>query len=1502
MKSFLLLLVSILTITFAYAQPSYDDCAGAFDLGEAPICPNPTIFTNVDATESFIGSENIPTCFNGGTVQRDVWLSFTTPPPGGIENFEITVTGLPGATGMIMPQVALYRGDCSIDGLAELVCTSATLNGTSVSFQVFGLTGGTQYFLRINDYSASASSNEGEFQVCIAEYVPALNIGDQPTTEACTGTLYDSGGPDGAYSNGENLTFTICPNVFHQCIYINVESFDIENGFDDLFVYAGDNTGAPQLIDLTGIGGGVEIQASSPCVTIQFTSDGSVTHDGFLLSWECTGDTCTVPPITSCDEPYAVGTLPFVGSDLSTCSSGNTVGSSPCGNDGFLTGNDFVMSYESPGDECITVQVSGANPGTGVLLTAGCPTVASSQCISVSSGNAGNINPSIGAAFLEDPGTYYIVVANGGSCTPFNIEVDTVTCPLVLPNAGYCDDAIPLFGCDQNVPAVLSIQPGVGDPNFIQQGINNGCIFGGPFNYTFFYFQAGADGQLGFTMFAADPSEASDIDFNVWGPFDSIPGACTYMENNQPVRSSYAGGADITGLVAVHPINGYAVTDTYDCQGVGQENNDDVVSLLDVVEGKYYFVWINDWGNQITQGGISIGFDGTTAGVLDAVGDIYQVSNDTVLCIGESTQLSSTGGVLYNWTPATGLSCVNCADPVASPDESTTYTVSIYGGCGAYSQNVEVEVYDVKAGPDLTVCLGEEIQIVSGSNYELGTYSWSPAIGLSCTDCPDPIVTAVAAGNQQYIVTLSTPNCILKDTMVLTVLNDPAPLFDVAEDISICLGESVNLDGTDVAGATYAWTSDPPGFISSDNNPVVSPTVSTTYYVSVNNGFCPLPGLDSVHVTVYTNPVINVANDTSICQGANVILGATTAQDGVTYSWTPNTDLDDNEIANPLATPTATQLYILEAINGACEVYDSVDVNVIEISVNIANPNQDTFALCQGSIVTLQANASPAGTQIHWSGSTGMPLDSVTNNITVQPLSSTLYTATVSVPGCIRTQTVFVAVDSLPDVLAIVPDDSIICQGQLIILQTQAYEPSAFPNITHSWTPLSGQQSSDTLLNLVIQPSVTTTYIRVTENGLCTSVDSARITVIPVAGITVTPTDPVVCAGDPVQLTAAGAGVTDFTWAPPGGLSCTDCPNPIATVTNTSTFAVTGEVQGCPTGGSVTITVAPSPTYQFPGDQSLCPGESVTLNEAPSNTFTYVWTSSNNTLNSTDSHPSVSPSQTTTYYLTISNGSCDRTDSVTIIVSNQSLNLTEDLTLCLGNSAVLTGTTTGSGTYLWSTGETTSSITVSPTQNTSYDVVYTYGDGCTLEGQVNVAVADNFAVALTATPDVTEVVQGDSVNLTVSITGTASSPSYSWTENGTALAATGATTTVTPIVNPTTYTVTVTSQEGCSNTDEISFSVLEPDWDIPNAFSPNGDDINDVFQVVFKNDNNIETLRFQVFNRWGQKVYDWTAGTPGWDGKMNGKDQPAEVYIYYIELQLGTGEVVKEKGDLTLIR
>ena len=119
MKNILVCAVLICLAGYARAQaPLNDDCGGIVDLGVAPVC-NQTVYSNVGATFSTISSvpaENIPSCFLGGTAQRDVWFRFTCP-----ENrlgFRVTVSGV-SPNALVNPQIMVYRGDCTLDGLAE---------------------------------------------------------------------------------------------------------------------------------------------------------------------------------------------------------------------------------------------------------------------------------------------------------------------------------------------------------------------------------------------------------------------------------------------------------------------------------------------------------------------------------------------------------------------------------------------------------------------------------------------------------------------------------------------------------------------------------------------------------------------------------------------------------------------------------------------------------------------------------------------------------------------------------------------------------------------------------------------------------------------------------------------------------------------------------------------------------------------------------------------------------------------------------------------------------------------------------------------------------------------------------------------------------------------------------------------------------------------------------------------------------------------------------------
>lgn len=209
-----------------FAQtPSNHDCSGLIDLGPAPFCET-TVFSNENATATNIGNDNNPTCFNSGVAQRDVWFSFTCPDT--LFDFRITVTGV-GANSIVNPEFAIYRGDCTFDGLAELLCAKADIGENVLFLDVAGLTPGLQYFVRVSDYSVSATPNSGDFTLCVTAVPPTSNVDDGGLT-LCEGILYDTGGPDGDYGANEDHTFVICPTQPSGCINFTLDYFNLEAG------------------------------------------------------------------------------------------------------------------------------------------------------------------------------------------------------------------------------------------------------------------------------------------------------------------------------------------------------------------------------------------------------------------------------------------------------------------------------------------------------------------------------------------------------------------------------------------------------------------------------------------------------------------------------------------------------------------------------------------------------------------------------------------------------------------------------------------------------------------------------------------------------------------------------------------------------------------------------------------------------------------------------------------------------------------------------------------------------------------------------------------------------------------------------------------------------------------------------------------------------------------------------------------------------------------------
>ena len=119
----------------------------------------------------------------------------------------------------------------------------------------------------------------------------------------------------------------------------------------------------------------------------------------------------------------------------------------------------------------------------------------------------------------------------------------------------------------------------------------------------------------------------------------------------------------------------------------------------------------------------------------------------------------------------------------------------------------------------------------------------------------------------------------------------------------------------------------------------------------------------------------------------------------------------------------------------------------------------------------------------------------------------------------------------------------------------------------------------------------------------------------------------------------------------------------------------------------------------------------------------------------------------------------------------------------------------------------------------------------------------------------------------------------------------------------TTYTVTLTDSNGCVSTDDVNviLTISCGDLFVPTAFSPNDDAINSAFRIKI-NANCVQTMQLQVFDRWGELMFETTNPSDAWDGKYKGIPQPMDAYAWTLDVEYFTGQSFRKKGDVTLIR
>jgi len=1383
MKQIITLFAMAFALGAGISQPMNDDCTGIIALGDAPICPSPAIYSNVDATESDIGNDNFPPCFNG-TPQRDVWFSFVAT--AAVLNYEITLSGAGGAP-ISNPQIALYRGDCGFDEMVFLDCAAAINGEQEVTITVNGLTPGITYFIRANDWSTSATPNWGAFELCIQEYVQTEFTINQTGSNLCTGTLYDTGGPNGNYGNNENHVFTICPDEPQECLVLTLSQFNIQNGGDDLSFYDGPNTNSPvisMLSDGTTLAngnnlGGVcyQVVASSGCLTVAFTSNNNGNFEGFAGTWQCTND---------CPQSSALNLNLGVNASA------------------------LEDALQNPFFDVTVTDINCDNGAYGIFQEADNTTLGMSDGLLLTTGDASEVtNP---ASFhadnaLNGPGDgdldfldqTFGIGGSFGTRDVCSVELDIfaktnrIGFDYVFGSEEYEEDFSPF---SDDLMAVLISGPGVaGMPGL--NGQQNLAWLPGATNTSLIQIQ-----QVNAT--------------NNWEYFRNNLNSETIVYNG--LTSDYLGSSKT--LLAARNVNACATyhvkiaigdTDENDDSGlfikssskgmpfVGVDFNTGIDYLVEGCTNTPATLTINLAAPQVTAAGFNISLAGSATQGVD-----YELNvPGTIFIPAGETQASF---------PITAI-----ADGVPEGTETIEITLTSNFGCGDVElSTLTVELKDeldvnIEASDTVFVCDGiftTDLLVTGAAEYD-----WQPASLFNNPHSGNPQVTTMTS--QMVTVTGTLGTCSDSDQVFLQVVS-PDINISPAGPVDICEGEIVQLNAVNnVANSGFSWS--PETGLETPLLPLTNaqPTVSTTYTATVSAaGGCTATDEVTINVEPYKFPSW-VATDTTICQNSSVQLAAEVPNTSTTFVWTPDTWLDNDSISNALATPDQTTTYNLTAtsINGLCSESESVTLTVLPADVEIA---PDTIYICLGEYADISATTSTGGQGLTWSPTDSLVLGDQ-QNVVVNPVVSTWYFATLEVGECTVVDSVFIRVDSLPTMMDIeaIPAKETYCEGEVVSLVSPNYELAFFPDIMFQWNPSTGAVSPDSLYNLAISAIATTTYIRETTNNACSASDTIDIVVIPVANITVTPTNPSICPGESVDLLAtADQPIDSWEWSPSVGLSCTDCIDPTATPPGTITYQVQGKFMGCPSNAQVTVQVLSDPNYAFPTNPFICLGNSIVLNTIVDPNANYQWLNENGTMFSDIAQPEVSPTVTTTYQLVIDNGVCPAiSDEITIIVQEDfTVTAGSDIESCWDSPIQLVATASDPNVSLvWSdingnsVPATIPPNTLAPGSTTTFFVTGVDPASCfSHQAAVIVEIFDDFT--LTASED-----QTISAGETATVTASAEPPGIEliWTEESTGtVVGNGNNLSITPC-NSDRYIVEGLHPNGCpSRFDTVAVTVV----------------------------------------------------------------------------------------------
>ena len=878
------------------------------------------------------------------------------------------------------------------------------------------------------------------------------------------------------------------------------------------------------------------------------------------------------------------------------------------------------------------------------------------------------------------------------------------------------------------------------------------------------------------------------------------------------------------------------------------------------------------------------------------------------LCVGQSTTFSTQtqGGIapyFYLWSNGPTTATQNV---IAINSGITIYTLNVYDSHSCTINNTVS--LDFIPNPTLSVINASICPLQTGTLTVIGAsnYTWSTGSNNnSITD--NPLASTL------YTVTGEALGCI--STITTAIILKPAPTLFAGSNSPVCENQNIKLQSVGIGA--YSWTG-PGGFISNAQNPVIntasSPNAGSYHVLLTAPNNCTAQA--STTVVVKTNPTVSV-NGSTVCSIQNASVFAS-SMPGVNYLWTGPGGYS-SLIQNPVITTPA----VTASGNYSVLVTNAVGCTSMAVAhLLVVSPPAPVSSLSSNSLCAQAFNGSANSITMTATGATNYTLNTP-NYIVAAPDPGAPTMTLTSIPPfqnvpIVATATLYgsngVCTTSTTLTFSIIPNPTItvssptpeICAGQ-------SFTYTNFGASSYTWSGASANYTSYNNGGVVVaNPSINAVFsVHGSSLGCNSASKTSSITVYPIPTIFISPAQSQICLGTSTLLTASGTS-TDFYWYPNTGLSQVNGSAVLASPKKDQIYTVIGTANNCTNTAIATVSVLQLPKPVANASKQLyCANETVTL--TGSGGEIYYWNGPDN-LNLSGQTVSFSAFSASVgdYTLTVTNkNSCINQTKIAVNIAPlpQGNLAGPKMEACVPFCSEfyyqhpLGGKNISVSWQVQNINIASKTFSHCFTRSGDNIVVGKFADTLTKCVSIQTFVVRGLEVPVAEFNWLPEKpIEGMEDVLFINNSSGKHQEKFNWyfisndgysseNENTSYFFDRAG-------MYPVAYVVENAS--GCADTI-VKYITIQPDFNfyIPNTFTPNGDDRNDIFVPVMRG---IKFYTLMIFDRLGEKIFETSDPNKGWDGVFKGEACTQDVYGWKVSLSTIHGESKVYAGNVTLLR